>query len=70
MDKRIENVENLMKQIETEKNFLRAADLFAQAAPIIKSLLADGKEKMGRVLEIIRDLDTFIENELKFDGAC
>ena len=70
MDKRIEHVEALMKQIETEKDFLRAADLFAEAAPIIKSLLAEGKEKQGRVLEIIRELDEFIEKEIKLDGTC
>jgi len=68
MDKRIEHVEKLMKQIEAATDFLHAADLFAEAAPIIKQLLADGKEKMGSILEIVKDLDTFIEKEFKPDG--
>ena len=70
MDKRIEHVENLMKQIEAEKDFLRAADLFAEAAPIIKQLLAQGAEAKGKVLEIIKELDEYIEREIKVGGGA
>ena len=65
MDKRVETVEALLKQVEEEKNFLRAADLFAEAAPIIKELLAEGEKKHGRILEIVRELDKYTEKELK-----
>ena len=66
-DKRVERVEALLKLVEQEKNFLRAADLFAEAAPIIKELLAEGEKKHGRVTEIIKELDGFVEREIKLD---
>jgi hypothetical protein len=65
MDKRVERVEALLKQVEEEKNFLRAADLFTEAAPIIKELLAEGEKKHGRVFEVIKEIDKFVEKELK-----
>ena len=65
MDKRIERVEELKKQIESEKDFLHAADLFAEAAPLIKELLAEGEKKHGRVLELVREMDEYIEKEIK-----
>ena len=65
MDKRVERVEALLKQVEQEKNFLQAADLFAEAAPIIKELLAEGEKKHGRVLEIVREIDEIVERELR-----
>lgn len=68
-DKRVERVEALLKLVEQEKNFLRAADLFAEAAPIIKELLAEGEKKHGRVTEIIRELDDFVERQLKVTSA-
>ena len=67
MDKRVERVEALLKQVEQEKNFLRAADLFAEAAPIIKELLAEGEKKHGRGLEVIKELDGYVEREMKFE---
>ena len=63
-DDRVERVEALLKQVEQEKNFLRAADLFAEAAPIIKELLAEGEKKHGRVLEIIKEMDGYVEREM------
>jgi len=65
MDKRIENVEKAIKQIEAEKDFLKAADLFAGVAPTIKELLAEGEEKHGRVLEIVKELNEYIEKVIK-----
>ena len=65
MDKRIERVETLLKQVEQEKDFLHAADLFAEVAPLIRELLADGEKQHGRISEIIREMDGFIERELK-----
>ena len=65
MEKRIERIEALLKQVEEEKDFLRAADLFAEAAPIIKELLAEGEKKHGRNLEIVRELDKYTERELE-----
>ena len=70
MDKRVERVEKLLKQVEEEKNFLQAADLFAEAAPIIKELLVEGEKKHGRVLEIIKEMDGYVERELKDEGDC
>ena len=66
-DNRVERVEALLKQVEQEKNFLHAADLFAEAAPIIKELLAEGEKKHGRVLEIIKEMDGFVEREMKVE---
>ena len=64
MDKRIENVEKTLKQVEAEKDFLKAADLFVGIVPTIKQLLAEGKEKHGRVLEVARECDEYIEKEI------
>ena len=65
MDKRIENVEKVLKQVEEEKDFLKAADLFVGIVPTIKQLLVEGEAAKGRVLEIIKDLDEYIEKEIK-----
>ena len=67
MDTRVERVETLLRQVEEEKNFLRAADLFAEAAPIIKELLAEGEKKHGRILEIVKEIDGYVEREMRFE---
>jgi len=67
MDKRIEHVEKTLKQIEAEKDFLKVADLFVEIVPVIKELLAEGEEKHGRVLEIVRELDEYIEKVIKVE---
>ena len=67
MDKQIEQIEKITAEIENanEKDLNKAIALFSTGAELIKKLLADGKDAKGRVLEIIRELDAYIEREIK-----
>lgn len=65
IDEKIAKIENLTKQIESEKSFDKTVALFTQAAELIKQALKEGTEQKGRVLEIVRELDAVIEREIK-----
>lgn len=69
MDKNIEVIEKTIKQIETEKDFNKVIDLFSSAVKVIKESMAQTKEARGRVLEIVRELDEYIEKEMKVGNA-
>jgi len=71
MDKKdgIAKVEELAKQIESETDFEKTVELFASAAALVKQTLEHASKSKGRLLEIVRDLDTYIEKELK-GGDC
>lgn len=68
IDEKITKIENLTKQIETEKSFDKTVELFTKAAELIKQALQEGTQQKGRVLEIVRELDDIIERELKCDA--
>jgi len=61
----ITKIEELTKQIEAETDFNKTVELFAEAATMVKQTLSEASEAKGKLLEIIRDLDTYIEKELK-----
>ena len=65
MDKKLERIEQLTKQIETDKNFDNVIKMFTEASALIKELLVQSTETRGRVLELVRELDEFIEKEIK-----
>ena len=62
-------IEEIIKQIEKEQDFEKVVDLFAKASVIIKANLDKVKTQRGRLTEIVRDLDGYIEKEFKLGGA-
>jgi len=65
MEKKIEAIEKLIKQIEKELDFDKVVSLFGEAAGLVKDVLKQGNEAKGRVMEIIRELDEYVEKEIK-----
>ena len=70
METQITELEKLSSQIETEKDFSRVVELFSNAANLVREIVQSQKNAHGKILEIIRDMDTFIERELKLEGKC
>ena len=66
MDKKIGQIEKIAAEIENEKemDIDKVIASFSQGAELVKKLLAESKEAKGRVLEIVRELDGYIEKEL------
>lgn len=60
----ITKIEELTKRIEAETDFEKTVELFSEAAALVKKSLAQASEAKGRLLEIVRDLDTYIEKEI------
>jgi len=65
MKNKIEELEKLTKQIETETDFEAVVELFGNAAVMIKEAISGTAKAKGKLLEIVRDLDEYIEKELK-----
>lgn len=63
-------IEKLAKEIETEKDFDKTVTKFNEAAELIKAALTAGKKQQGKVLEIIKEIDGFVERELKSEEDC
>jgi|GEM_PF-3291183 len=61
----IAKLEKLGKEIENEKNFDRALQMFTEATGLIKQALHEGRQQKGKITEIVREVDEFIEKELK-----
>ncbi|MCL2229295.1 MAG: hypothetical protein FWC00_05740 [Firmicutes bacterium] len=57
----MENIEKIIKQIESEKDFEKVVELFASAAKMVKDVVKATDKQKGRITEIIRDLDSFVE---------
>lgn len=70
MDEKIAKIEKLAKEIEAEKDFDKSVAKFNEAAELIKVTLAVGKKQQGKVLEIIKEIDGFVERELKLEEDC
>jgi len=66
----MEELEKIKTQIERETDFEKLVDLFAGAAKIIKSKVSGATKARGKLLEIVRDLDEYIERELKLGEEC
>ena len=65
MDEKISKIERLAKEIEAEKDFDKSVAKFTEAAELVKQALAEGVKQKGKVLEIIKEIDGFVERELK-----
>jgi len=65
METQISAIEKLSKQIEKESDFKKLVELFSQAATLVKETISAVSACKGKITEIIRDMDTFIEKELK-----
>ena len=61
----MEELDKLVKQIESENDFEKVVELFGAAAGLVKSKLESATKSKGKILEIIGELDAFIEKELK-----
>jgi exonuclease VII small subunit len=70
METQIAQLEKITAQIENEKDFSKVTELFSKAAELIKSAMQNVKQNQGKILEIIKDMDTFIEKELKLECKC
>ena len=68
----LNKIEDLAKQIEKEQDFEKVIELFSTAAGLVKQTVTGVSKGRGKLLEIIRDIDSFIEKELKDegDGQC
>lgn len=65
----MERLQTIIKQIEKEENFERVVELFASAAKIVKEIMASSAKARGKVVEIVREMDAFVEKELKVGDA-
>jgi exonuclease VII small subunit len=61
----IEEIEKIIKQIEKEINFENIVKLFGEASNLVKQTIDTAASSKGKIVEIIRDLDQFIEKEFK-----
>ena len=68
IDKKIKELKALAEQIETEQNFDKVTECFTKAASIVKQTLGKTKDTRKRVLEVIADVDGFIEQELDLES--
>jgi len=65
VDEKISKLENLAKQIESEKDFDKSVAKFTEAAGMVKLALEGASQAKGKVFEIIKEIDEFVERELK-----
>jgi len=65
MDEKISKIEKLAKEIESEKDFDKSVAKFTEAAELVKVALAEGTKQKGKVLEIIKEIDGYVEKELR-----
>ena len=61
----MEKLEEITKKIEAETDFEKVVTLFGEAAALVKKTVARADSARGRLLEIVRDLDTYIEKVLE-----
>ena len=67
MDEKILKLEKLAKEVEAEKDFDKSVAKFNEATELVRLTLADGKKQKGKVLEVIKEIDGYVERELKDD---
>jgi exonuclease VII small subunit len=70
METQIAQLEKITAQIESEKDFSKVTELFSKAAELVKSAMQSVKQNQGKILEIIKDMDAFIEKEIKLECKC
>ena len=65
VDKKIDELEKLAKQITDEKSFDKTMEIFTRSATLVKELAKETTEAKGKVTEIIKDVDGVFEEELQ-----
>ncbi|MDR0461752.1 MAG: hypothetical protein LBG88_00210 [Christensenellaceae bacterium] len=70
METTLAQIEKLNQQIEKEQDFEKVVELFSKAASLVKEAVSSASKGRGKILEIIRDMDSFIEKELKLESKC
>ena len=65
MDKILQELEQLVKDIEAEPAVERAVEMCTRATEIIQKVLKSNAENRGRVLELVKKMDQFFEEEAK-----
>ena len=58
---KIEQLGELAKAIDKEKDIDKAIDSFMTGAGLVKEILAELEVKSGKVYEVIKDVDKYIE---------
>lgn len=61
VDKKMKDLEAVAKAVENGTSFDKVTKDFGEAAKLVKEILAETKETRGRVSEIIKDVDGYIE---------
>jgi len=69
VDKKLAELEKLAKELENEKSFDKSVENFSKAAILVKEVLAQTEQAKGRVLEIVKDVESIIEREIKLDDC-
>ena len=67
-DKKIEELEKLAKQIQTEKSFDKTMEIFTRAATLVGEIMQEATDAKGRIFEIIKDVDGVFKEQL-FEGT-
>jgi len=65
----MEELEKLKTQIEKETDFEKLVELFSVAAGMIKQSVSKASKSRGKLLEIVRELDEYIEKEMEGSGC-
>ena len=66
----MEKLENIIKRIEKEPDFLKLVEIFAEGAAIVKEEMGKSVAARGQLLELVRDVDGYIEKVLKIGGGA
>jgi exonuclease VII small subunit len=61
----MEKLEEIIAKIEREKNFERVVELFGEGAALVKKSVAAASGARGKMYEIIRDGDLYIERAME-----
>jgi hypothetical protein len=65
----MDKIEQIAKAIETENDFDKLVEHFGTAAGLVKDAVKKAGSAKGKITEIVRDVDGFIEKELKLGGS-
>ena len=65
IDKKLAELEKIVKGMEGTPGFDKSVELFTTGAKLVKELTAEVGTAAGKITEIIKDVDGVIERELK-----
>jgi len=63
--KQVKEIEAQIKKLEAETDYEKLVDIFATVTKAIKQGLDSVKVTRGKITEIVREMDTYIEKEFK-----